>query len=203
MKYSIRKEMFCVGVVVASCCATVKVFGANYEFPSSGGDISSAEAWNGILPDGASIPGEADSIDIFQPSDNYKITKNVTFGNIRFNGGSGKYLIDATGCDVNFTTNKDALFTYTAENEANRHITLKGGCWNLNKGEWLGLDIHNTFELIDSCVLTNISTCWATMWGQVCIASMGKVKKLCMDVISNENTFIAVVFYRALRFEGI
>ena len=40
-------------------------------------------------------------------------------------------------------------------------------------------------------------------WGQVCIASMGKVKKLCMDVISNENTFIAVVFYRALRFEGI
>ena len=32
---------------------------------------------------------------------------------------------------------------------------------------------------------------------------MGKVKKLCMDVISSENTFIAVVFYRALRFEGI
>ena len=41
------------------------------------------------------------------------------------------------------------------------------------------------------------------LWGQVCIASMGKVKKLCMDVISSENTFIAVVFYRALRFEGI
>ena len=41
------------------------------------------------------------------------------------------------------------------------------------------------------------------VWGQVCIASMGKVKKLCMDVISSENTFIAVVFYRALRFEGI
>jgi hypothetical protein len=166
MKHSIRKEMFCVGVVVASCCATVSVSGANYEFPSVGGDISSSEAWNGILPIGVAIPGEADSIDISRPSDNYKITKNVTFGNIRFNGGSGKYLIDATGCDVNFTTNKNALFTYTEENEANRNITLKGGCWNLNKGEWLGIDIHNTFELIDSCVLTNISTCWATMWGQ-------------------------------------
>lgn len=168
MKHSIRKEMFCVGAVVASCCATVKVFGANYEYPSAGGDISSAEAWNGILPDGAFIPGEADSIDISQPSDKYKITKNVTFGNIRFNGGIGnvKYLIDATGSDVNFTTNKNALYTYTAENEANRNITLKGGCWNLNKGEWLGIDIHNTFELIDSCVLTNISTCWATMWNQ-------------------------------------
>ena len=39
--------------------------------------------------------------------------------------------------------------------------------------------------------------------GQVCIASMGKVKKLCIEVISSENTTIAVVFYRALRFEGI
>ena len=166
MMHAISKEMFCVGVAVASCCATVRVLGANYEFPSAGGDISSAEAWNGILPGGVAIPGVADSIDIFQPSDNYKITKNVTFGNIRFNGGSGKYLIDATGCDVNFTTNKDALYTYTAENEANRHITLKGGHWNLNGGEWLGIDSHNTFELRDSCVLTNISTCWATMWSQ-------------------------------------
>ena len=78
MMHSIRKEMFCVGVVVASCCATVGVFGANYAFPSAGGDISSAEAWNGA------IPGEADSIDISQPSDKYKITKDVTFGNIRF-----------------------------------------------------------------------------------------------------------------------
>ena len=164
--HAISKEMFCVGVAVASCCATVRVLGANYEFPSAGGDISSAEAWNGILPGGVAIPGVADSIDIFQPSDNYKITKNVTFGNIRFNGGSGKYLIDATGCDVNFTTNKDALYTYTAENEANRHITLKGGHWNLNGGEWLGIDSHNTFELRDSCILTNISRCWATMWAQ-------------------------------------
>ena len=162
MKYSIRKEMFCVGVVVASCCATVKVFGANYAFPSAGGDISSAEAWNGILP----IPGEADSIDISQPSDEYKITKNVTFGNIRFTGGNGLYLVDATGWDVNFTTNVNALYTYTSANENKRHIALKGGCWDLNGSVWLGIDSHNTFELRDSCILTNISTCWATMWQQ-------------------------------------
>ena len=37
-------------------------------------------------------------------------------------------------------------------------------------------------------------------WGQVCIASRGKVKKLCIEVISSENTTIAVVFYRALEF---
>ena len=160
MMHSIRKEMFCVGVVVASCCATVRVSGANYAFPSAGGDISSAEAWNGA------IPGEADSIDIFWPSDEYKITKNVTFGNIRFTGGSGLFLVDATGRDVNFTTNKNALYTYTSANETGRHITLKGGHWNLNGGEWLGIDSHNTFELRDSCMLTNISICWATMWSQ-------------------------------------
>ena len=158
--HSIRKEMFCVGVVVASCCATVGVFGANYAFPSAGGDISSAEAWNGA------IPGEADSIDISQPSDKYKITKDVTFGNIRFTGGSGLYLVDATGWDVNFTTNINALYTYTSTNETGRHITLKGGCWDLNGSVWLGIDSHNTFELRDSCILTNISTCWATMWQQ-------------------------------------
>ena len=37
-------------------------------------------------------------------------------------------------------------------------------------------------------------------WGQVCIAARGKVKKLCIEVISSENTTIAVVFYRALEF---
>ena len=37
-------------------------------------------------------------------------------------------------------------------------------------------------------------------WGQVCIASRGKVKKLCIEVISSENTTIAVVFYHALEF---
>ncbi|MBE6396725.1 MAG: hypothetical protein E7046_06960 [Lentisphaerae bacterium] len=166
MMHAISKEMFCVGVVVASCCATVRVSGANYAFPSVGGDISSAEAWNGILPIGVAIPGEADSIDISQPSDEYKITQDVTFGNIRFTGGSGLFLVDATGRDVNFTTNKNALYTYTSANETGRHITLKGGHWNLNGGEWLGIDSHNTFELRDSCVLTNISTCWATMWSQ-------------------------------------
>ena len=36
--------------------------------------------------------------------------------------------------------------------------------------------------------------------GQVCIASRGKVKKLYIEVISSENTTIAVVFYRALEF---
>ena len=36
--------------------------------------------------------------------------------------------------------------------------------------------------------------------GQVCIASRGKVKKLCIEVIPSENTTIAVVFYRALEF---
>ena len=127
MKHAIRKEMFCVGVAVASCCATVRVLGANYEFPSAGGDISIAEAWNGILPGGVAIPGVADSIDISQPSDKYKITQDVTFGNIRFTGGSGLYLVDATGRDVNFTTNVNALYTYTSANETGRHITLKGG----------------------------------------------------------------------------
>ena len=38
--------------------------------------------------------------------------------------------------------------------------------------------------------------------GQVCIASRGKVKKLCIEVISSENTTIAVVFYRALEIQG-
>ena len=166
MMHAISKEMFCVGVAVASCCATVRVLGANYEFPSAGGYISSAEAWNGILPGGVSIPGEADSIDISRPSDEYKIINNVTFGNIRFTGGSGLYLVDATGRDVNFTTNVNALYTYTSANENKRHIALKGGCWDLNGSVWLGIDSHNTFELRDSCILTNISTCWATMWQQ-------------------------------------
>ena len=61
------------------------------------------------MPIGVAIPGEADSIDISRRSDEYKITKNVTFGNIRFTGGSGLYLVDATGCDEYVSDIRDEL----------------------------------------------------------------------------------------------
>ena len=48
--------------------------------------------------------------------------------------------------------------------------------------------------------LVTLSFASVEKWGQVCIASRGKVKKLCIEVISSENTTIAVVFYRALEF---
>ena len=141
------RSVLCAGIAAMAALLARAALAADYTFPTVNGDLASASDW-GM----SAIPGTADTVLISSPGTDYTIGQNVEFGNIRF-PTNGTFAISAENVEVRIATNDYPL--RMIDGQQNRHVTLKGGTWILNKARWSGLSKNSSLTLQDGAVLTN------------------------------------------------
>ena len=136
-------------------CAGSSVSAAEYTFQNAGGDLADAANWAGGI-----LPGKGVTGLIPTKSKGYTISKDVTFGNLYFNG-PGPYKVTASsGVCVTILTNSCPL--RIVDGNSAREVTFSGGIYDMGGADWKGGGSNGFTYLTDSCVFRNIGTCSTT-----------------------------------------
>ena len=142
--------------LLASVVCAFGAIATDIEFQLTGGDLADAANWAGRI-----LPGKGVTGLIPTKSKKYTISKDVTFGNLYFNG-PGPYKVTASsGVCVTILTNSYPLRIVDGNHTA-REVTFSGGIYDMGGADWKGGGSNGFTYLTDSCVFRNIGTCSTT-----------------------------------------
>lgn len=139
-----RRHLVCMAAFIAACAP---LMAASVNFPSGGGDISSATDWG--LPD---VPSGVVGFALGSP---YSASNSVTFAGMELSGSSGDSstfsLSNGVTVALNGNTATDLNF-----NSSGLKATFKGGSLSVTKGSRIGYDKRrNNALVLDGCSFTH------------------------------------------------
>ena len=126
----------------------------DYTFPTVNGDLTSPTDWK-MDP----IPGAKDNVLIDTAGNDYKISKDVIFGNIQVTATGTTYL---KAPDVTVTVKADSYPFRMIDSSTKRYVHLDGGVWDANGQEFKGLSKDSCLYLKNGAILTNVACCWVS-----------------------------------------
>lgn len=148
------KSVFLLALVPALPFFAPSLYATDYTFPTVNGDLTSPTDWK-MDP----IPGAKDNVLIDTAGNDYKISKDVIFGNIQVTATGTTYL---KAPDVTVTVKADSYPFRMIDSSTKRYVHLDGGVWDANGQEFKGLSKDSCLYLKNGAILTNVACCWVS-----------------------------------------